>query len=288
MCNGQRATAPMIIPMNAVNQADQTLHSLAQLLALTAMQWLPPRPDDSQTNLCWNSDRHRLEGRPFTHNGHQLRLVIDMNTFTLQFIDEREHISATFSPENRTPADALIWWTSQMQAWGVAGSNPLNYQLDQPPVAAQAVYKRPAELQTWAHWRTTANAALKTLNEWSGRESDIRIWPHHFDTGVYYAQTDPDGREKAAIWAGYAIADSVCSEPYFYQSGYQRGQAVGFGAAPALSAGQWRVGLDWQGALLPISEAADTTYIALFFRESYSWLAETGLPDWINSVENRK
>lgn len=258
--------------MNALNLADQTLHSLSQLIALTAMQWLPSRPDDSQTNLVWNSDRRRLEGRPFTHNGHQIRLVIDTATFTLQFVDEREHVSAAFSPENRTPADATAWWISQMQAWGVVGINNVNYQLDHEPIAWQTVYERPVELQTWAHWRTTANTTLKALNEWSGQESEIRIWPHHFDTGVYYAQTDADGHEKAAIWAGYAIADAVCSEPYFYISGYKSGQPIDFTAAPALFLGEWRDTPNWKGALLPISDARREAHITLFLQESYRWL----------------
>lgn len=35
--------------MIELNQADQTLHSLAQLIALTAMQWLPSRADIPST-----------------------------------------------------------------------------------------------------------------------------------------------------------------------------------------------------------------------------------------------
>jgi hypothetical protein len=264
----------MTLLRSALKKADQTLHSLSQLLAMTAMQGLPSRPDDSQTNLGWNSNLHRLEGRPFIQNGHLLRMIIDTATFTLQFVDEREHIWATFSPEKRTSADATSWWESQMQAWGMDDNKGLNYQLAYAPIAAQSVYERPDELPTWARWRTTANTALLALNKYSGHESEVRIWPHHFDTGVYYAQTDADGREKAAIWAGYAIADSLHNEPYFYLSGYRLGQSINFVAAPALSAGEWLNTPNWKGALLPISDADNEAALNQFFQEGFRWIAQ--------------
>lgn len=260
---------------NILNQADQTLHSLAQLIALTGMQWLPLRADDSQTNLTWNSDRHRLEGRPFGHGGRQVRLVIDTETFTLYFVDDREHVSASFSPHNRTPVDAHVWWNVQMQAWGRTDSRGLNYQLAHDPISPRTAYERPVGLKIWGRWRTIANTALSTLNEWSGRASEVSIWPHHFDTGVYYSLANADGQETAAIWAGYAIADSVCDEPYFYLSGYQSSQAIDFSAAPALSSGEWRNAPDWKGALLPVSIIGETDRIKPFFRESYTWLDNT-------------
>ena len=260
-----------------INQTDQTLHSLAQLLALTAMQWLPARPDDSHTNLIWNSHKNRLEGQPFTCKGQQIRLIIDMDAFALNFIDDRDNVLASFSPANRTPAHAMAWWKSQMQAWGIAEIRGLNYQLANDSVPAETVYEHPSGLADWAYWRTMANETLHTLTAWSGRNSEVRVWPHHFDTGVYYSLIDDSGQERAAIWAGYAIADSVCAEPYYYLSGYSRSQVVDMGQAPALKMGEWRNGPDWKGALLPVSSINNPAVVDDFFRESYRW---------VNSVVN--
>lgn len=257
--------------MNDLNQADQTLHSLAQLIALTGMQWLPLLADDSQTNMAWNSNLHQLEGRPFVYNGQQIRLVINTKTFTLYFVNDHEHVLSVFSPENRTATDATDWWKNQMQTWGISEIRGVNYQLHQDPVASQTVYT-PTGLTEWNEWRTIANTALQQLNEWSGRENEVRIWPHHFDTGVYYSQTNANGQEKAAIWAGYAIADALCDEPYFYLSGYNSVQPIDFASAPALSVGEWRNTSDWNGALLPISASNNAESIVVFFQESYSWL----------------
>lgn len=262
----------MTTQIDQLNETDKTLHSLAQLIALTSMQWLPPRPDDSQTNILWNADRQRLEGQPFGHNGQLVQLVIDTEPFALHFVDDRGLVIASFWSDHHTPDEAMAWWTGLMQTWGLTSVRPLNYQLDTEPVARQRVYEQPAGLSAWARWRTVANVALQNLNDWSGQSSDVRIWPHHFDTGVYYSLPDASGHERAAIWAGYAIADALCPEPYFYLSGYEGGQTLPFADAPALPAGDWRNTPDWKGALLPISEAVDPERIDSFFRESYTWL----------------
>lgn len=91
---------------------------------------------------------------------------------------------------------------------------------------------------------------------------------HWLEGRVFNAQQ----HERAAIGAGYAIADSICPEPYFYLSGYHKRQPINFLNAPSLSAGEWRTGADWQGALLPISASLTPDRIDAFFRESYTWL----------------
>ncbi|WP_040005664.1 hypothetical protein [Fibrisoma limi] len=255
----------------AINEADRVLHSLAQFIALTGTQLLDQQPDDSHTNMAWNPGQHRLEGRPFVRNGQSVRLIIDTRAFTLAFIDQTETVMASFSPDNRTPTDAAAWWKSQLQAWGVQDIKPVNYRLD-PPVDQLTPYVRPDGLPEWGQWRTLANTALTRLNEWSGRASEVRVWPHHFDTGVYYTIPDAAGQERAAIWAGYAIADALSDEPYFYQSGYDRSHAVDFGAAPALPVGQWLVTDGWKGAFLPLSAIETDEAVDAFFRESYAWL----------------
>ncbi|GAB4032394.1 hypothetical protein [Spirosoma gilvum] len=261
--------------MDDLNQADKTLHSLAQLIALTGMQCLPLQADDSQTNMVWDQLLHRLEGRAFDQAGQQLRLVIDTEAFTVQFIGDHNRILSLLSPEGKTPADVLMWWNEQMRSLGITEIRPLNYHLDHEPVALDALYQRPSALGAWNQWRTVANEALQTLNQWSGQQSEVRIWPHHFDTGVYYSLPDAQQHERAAIWTGYAIADSICPEPYFYLSGYNSAQPVNFQNAPTLSAGEWRTGADWQGALLPISTSHTNDRIDAFFRESYTWLYES-------------
>lgn len=117
-----------------------------------------------------------------------------------------------------------------------------------------------------------AAAALNALTIRSGRKSGVKTWPHHFDTGVHYAIPDETGIERAAIWAGFAIADTVSSEPYFYLSDYARRQSIDFNGANGLTTGQWLVAPGWQGAYLPVSRATNSEWINRFFEESYAWV----------------
>ncbi len=259
---------------NHLNEADRMLHSLAQLIALTGTNLLPAQADDSQANIDWNADRHRLEGRAFAHNGQHLRLVIDLPTFSLRFLDENDRPVTSFMAEGKTPDEAAAWWQTVLHEWGFDTTKPLSYQLETAPVPPGTPYVRPAGLTEWANWRTVAHQQLITLNERSGRMSDIRIWPHHFDTGVYYVIPDEAGQEKAAIWAGYAIADVVSVEPYFYLSGYNSRQPIDFSTATALTSGTWLNRPDWQGAYLPVSDATDPGQIIPFYGESYAWMSE--------------
>lgn len=274
----------MNLPLSALNQADQTLHSLAQLIALTGRQLLPTAADDSQSNIGWNTRLNRLEGRLAPVDNQLIRLVIDIETFTLNAVDENDHMQASFSPVGKSPAHAMTWWTSQMKAWGITTIQALNYRLEHPPVGLHTPYQRPSGLTGWATWRTRANTALLNLNTQTGLESDIRVWPHHFDTGIYYAVMDTNGTEESAIWAGYSIADALSNEPYFYISGYRRDQPIDFNDAPNLITGKWLNSPDWKGAMLPLSVIPGPEAIDTFLWESYSWLNKSTTQACLNRL----
>ncbi|GAB4039706.1 hypothetical protein [Spirosoma jeollabukense] len=263
----------MLPSINDLNQTDRVLHSLAQLIALTGTNQLAAQPDDSQANMMWNSEQTRLEGQPFEYISQRIRLVIDLPTFSLQFLDANDNLLATFGVENKTPIETTAWWQTVIHDWGFNPTKPLNYQLDTAPIPLETQYTHPAGLNTWADWRTVANQTLARLNKISGQTSSIRIWPHHFDTGIYYSIADELGQERAAIWAGYAIADRVSPEPYFYLSGYNRQHPIDFSKAIKLSTGYWLAGAEWQGACLPVSQIIEPEQITRFLTESYTWLA---------------
>ena len=45
--------------------------------------------------------------------------------------------------------------------------------------------------------------------------SEVRIWPHHFDTGIYL-----EVNSKLGIGFGWAMADKMIDQPYFYFTPY--------------------------------------------------------------------
>ncbi len=254
--------------------ADKTLHSLAQYIALTGTNWLPNQPDDSHTNMVWNNERQRLAGRPVERENQQIQLVIDASTFGLLFVDEQQQAVASFPIAGKTPVEVTSWWQSVMHDWGVTDIKGLNYTLDKPPVPDNMPYSRPVGLEAWGEWRQLAQTVLATLNESSGQTSEVRIWPHHFDTGVYYSFPGETGIEQAAIWAGFATADSVSQEPYFYLSGYNSRQPIDFATAQPLITGKWLNIPSWQGAILPVALVEGAEQVNTFLGESYAWVAD--------------
>jgi hypothetical protein len=81
------------------------------------------------------------------------------------------------------------------------------------------------------------------------RPGRTRIWPHHFDTGIYV-----ETHNKMGIVFGLAMSDTMVGEPYFYMSGYPASGKIEYKNLSDFSNGRWEIGKNWQGAVLPLSE----------------------------------
>ena len=105
-------------------------------------------------------------------------------------------------------------------------------------------------------------------------ESEIRIWPHHFDTGIYTMVSDNLG-----LGFGLAMKDALLGEAYFYISGYGAESPLEYQNLPNLSAGRWESGEQWKGAVLPLSDLPDSSHeeaiqvIRSFIKEATDWFS---------------
>ena len=59
-------------------------------------------------------------------------------------------------------------------------------------------------LDEWMEWRTLGNEACKKILKILNVEGNIRIWPHHFDTGIYVA-----ANLNLNIGFGFAMEDEL-------------------------------------------------------------------------------
>lgn len=103
-------------------------------------------------------------------------------------------------------------------------------------------------LNEWIFWRTLANQACAYLLDKLNRTAKIRIWPHHFDTGIY-VEIDQD----YGIGFGLAIKDDMVGAPYFYATLNTANQSVNYAEFDKLSDGIW-LHNDWKGAVLSIKK----------------------------------
>jgi len=247
------------------NQAEATIHHAAQFLAMVGKNYIEQQPDDSNTNLAWNEVTQCIEGRRIDLH----YLSFHLPSFSLKWMDD-EHESASLSLHGQSKSAVYDWIKEQLENHGQDSSKLKyvdHYEIPPHPIDDGEPFSMPSEdlLTEWMHQRNNANQMMMLLNEAVGEESEIRIWPHHFDTGTYYAF----GNTKA-VGAGWAMADTLRNAPYLYIYPWEQDRTITFSDAPELTQGSW---LDdgWTGAVLDlalISHASDPGSITeTFIRE---------------------
>ena len=129
----------------------------------------------------------------------------------------------------------------------------------------------------WIYYRNLANESCSRFLRHLMADDEIRIWPHHFDTGVY---TEIDN--KLGLGFGLASQDSLVNSAYFYMSGNLLSGELLFENLPKLKLGKWDIG-EWNGAVLPISDldqlpaAAKQITVDQFIHSTLNWYWHSSL-----------
>lgn len=242
-------------------QAEKMIHKATQLLAWTTHHYKVTQPDDSQNNLSWDPKKRSILSRVIENGEQPFALGLRVDDLQLQFWDAKGQVKEQFPVAGKP-----IWATfselmEHLQGWGLklpADTFRMHYELpewmyDESPVLLAA----PNVVAEWVEQRTLANEELAAVNAYFSSPSEIRIWPHHFDTGGYYpVGSDPQGNTNRSVGTGWAVADAMVEEPYFYIYGWHKEQAFNWKEVPLLEdiGGKWMVPEEgWQGAVLPNS-----------------------------------
>ena len=212
-------------------------------------------PDDGNANLAWIANKKKIISRWVLDVDVPFLMALDIPSFRLEFLNDQLGLLDHCDLDGKMKSDVFEWMKGVLRKFGLNHEmlKPIeHYEVPEHAVDCGNPFRKPAVslLQTWSDIRTNANLTLEWLNEYTGVDAEIRIWPHHFDTGVYY----PFGSEKA-IGAGLAIADSLSETPYFYIYGRSADNSIDLSAVPELKSGLW-LKKDWQGALLSIEKLA--------------------------------
>jgi len=127
-------------------------------------------------------------------------------------------------------------------------------------------------LEEWIRIRRMANEACVLLLGHAQSEGEIRIWPHHFDTGIYTKINS-----KISLGFGLAMQDAMAGSPYFYMSGYPAQGKLEYNHLPSNGPWKWQTKTDWQGAYLPLTEFDSKTIkdqeslLHLFLSSVFNW-----------------
>lgn len=220
------------------------MHLAAQYLAAAGISFLNKKEDDSHTNLGFSISDGSLKTHLLSKQGDQL--LLNYKAFSLQWVSSKEALS--LSLDGKSHKEVLQWLTEvSKKALNKEYTYSFHYSLPYEITNAY-VFKleSTSALQKLIALRTLAQLSLKEVNKTYNLEADIRVWPHHFDTGIYSSLSNSD----IAIGLGLAIPDNVCSEHYLYASGYKHNKSIDTSSFSNLKKGEWK-NKDFKGAVLP-------------------------------------
>lgn len=236
-------------------------HLAAQYLATAGKSFLPHKKDDSHTNLGFSVADKSLLTWPLNASGTQLGL--NYNTFSL---DWKSRTTQSLSLKGKTHTEVVEWLSNMAEASELEKPYRYNLHYSLPYTMADGeVFELSStnEVQELIRLRGLAQNILTTFLKDEKLESEVRVWPHHFDTGAFAHLHNGSGK---SVGLGLAIPDSMVNDFYFYISGYRGNTQLRTWAFKPLAKGTWKNN-GFKGAVLPASEI--THEIGLdFFREA--------------------
>lgn len=226
-----------------LNQALGQLHHATQFVAMAGKAFLSHLDDDSHNNMFWDANHNAQVGR--TIRGKQnFNVALLIKDFALAFIDNDNEIVDHQPLDGMTMTQTMEWMKAKLEEQGKDINLykwDLHYDIPVYPYDEQP-YQKPADevLSDIAAYRTNANAILGNIAMKFDGASEVRIWPHHYDTGIYIPyEKDDDGKDTKGIFAGWNMADEHVDEPYYYITFFPYKQ-VKLHQLPALiSKGYW-------------------------------------------------
>lgn len=239
--------------MNTYTKTDQQLHLLSQILTKANRTFVAPKADDSHTNIYFDFLGNRILGRWIKSSNGNVILSLNLDNLTFEWLNSSQNTIASFNAVGRTIVEIEDEISNHLSEIGLnkdGFTDKLHFEIPEYSFAKKAVESTTAhDLDHWKHFRNMANQASSFLLGYLQIDGEIRIWPHHFDTGIYVVSEKGMG-----IGFGLAMEDTLIGAPYFYMSGYPAQGSIEFNNLPKFSTGKWETSPTWQGAVLPLDE----------------------------------
>jgi len=243
--------------MNMVKQ----LHFAAQYLATAGISFLEKKDDDSHSNLGFSVENGRMTTRSLNNEGHVLAL--NYNNFSLEWITKQT--TTNFRLDGSTHAEVLAWITQMTTNAGIAKPYVYKFHYELPySITADFKYTllNMGRLEELMHYRILAQLTLETFLKEQTLDSEIRTWPHHFDTGAFAMISD-----KIGLGLGLSIPDATNNDFYFYISGYEGHTSMATTSFKPLTYGEW-YNEGFKGGILPVTNVT-RDHVLTFFNEAF-------------------
>ncbi len=257
--------------MQEYTKTDQHLHQLCQTLAKFGRSFAEAKKDDSHTNLRFDFIGKKIWGRWGNFNNDPLILSLNLNNQMFDLIDKKHQVVTSFETIGKTQGEVEVaiahYLRETLKTDSADFLKELHFEIPGYDFKNDPIRQWDAQaLNQWINYRHLANQSCSLLVDHLNVEAEIRIWPHHFDTGIYAKVNDNIG-----IGFGWAMEDSMIAEAYYYLSVYAlNGNTIDYDSVKPLSAGKWITGKHWNGSVLSISDAKPPM-IQSFLKETTAW-----------------
>lgn len=238
--------------MQEYTPTDQWIHLACQPLAKLNRTFVDSEEDDSHTNLYFDPVGHRIYGRWIHTSGNNVIGAVNLENWSFEILAEDFKLLSDFRLEGVVPTALEADISSELDDIGLEAdgfSDPLHFEITDYPFRADP-FPGLEDLnpQLWMQIRSLGNNACVLFLGHLQAQAEVRIWPHHFDTGVYHQKSDDLG-----IGFGLAMEDDMVGAPYLYMAGYGLPDEAFTDPTP-LGSGKWVIKDSWKGAVLAVDE----------------------------------
>jgi len=210
-------------PPAGLASARSISHKAAQLLTVAARANVDAVPDDSHSNLGWDSDTHRFLSQPLPGAAGPIQVALSLSPLAIYIVDDGKDGDALMLGGS-SYANALQWLDSHLDGHGLQSATDVAIPYDLPEEAALVTTfesaQQDGELSALAAWFDLAAHVLTEFAETHGDiepgPSMVRCWPHHFDIATYVQLESGDFEDARGIGVGMSPGDETYGQPYFY------------------------------------------------------------------------
>lgn len=264
--------------MKEYNRVDQQLHLLCQVIGKANRSYVPEKSDESHTNMYFDPWENQMLGRWIESELGNFLFSLDLNTLHFEVQDSSHNKILSVSSIGLTMEEIETELEAKLP---LAGLDPTGFRAPMPhPIPEYDFSKKPVEAidekgyEQWKYFRNLANEKCYSFLGYAQAYSEVRIWPEHFDTGIYFEHA-----RKIGIGFGLAMKDSMVGEPYFYMAGYPINEPLNFKELPISPTWKWELGEQWKGVILPLSaieNASDSETAKIlsdYFMRNFDWFS---------------
>ena len=231
-------------------------HQAVQYISLVGKYFIAEKADDSHTNMQFVNESDSFIGNDF---GDHFKIAFNTRALKLLLINDRNEIKSEIELVGKTKEEVFSALQQLLEENGFNSSqlkNKWHYSIPEHPLdhggKFESVEKKHSQINY--NYRHNATIVLNEIADKFGFQTDIRVWPHHFDTGAFIPMSyNKDGALNQYIGLGFAIPDTMINEPYFYLSFWSEETIIALKNPKSIQNGKWMIP-DWNGAVLKISD----------------------------------